>query len=1143
MMFSKVRIGTKIMLLLLSVVIATIFSISYLAYIQSRDSVEDKFSESLGVLVNLKAKQLEEFFVKKENALFLVQKTLPWQEIIPAVQRGEENANVALLNQLVGELSATAGIEAFYVTDSRGTVLHKYGYSSANMGETLPYFEIFAEENKTILSDGITFSAPFFSQDQVTMYTALGMQAAGQDFYLIAQTNIGTTILPLVQDSTNLGETGEIMIGRLNGIRVEVISSLRFGNYQPLSYTLLLEDNTSVALQKAVSGEPSDFLQDTDYRGQATLSYWQTIPHVQWGIVAKTDLAEIHHSVDNLLWTFFKSGGIILLFSILVATIFSKFLTNPIRLVKSRLSLVSQGILPEKIDLQTNDEIGEMAQAVNELISYLKSTAQFARQIGEGKYQTDFQPITENDILGNALVSMKQSIELSEIKDNERNWIVSGVAEIGQLLRLHNNLSELGDDIVGFISKKIGSVQGAFYTLNDDTPEEVVFEMKASFAYNKKKYLHNKFKFAQGLVGQCAAEQDVILRTEIPYDYVTVTSGILGDKRPTCLLLVPLITNETVYGVMEFAGFERFNETQISFVKEISVIVARTIFNIKVNERTVHLLEESQKMSEELQFQQEILRQNAEEMEATQEELRRTNHRLEDQILEVNRTQKRLQVLLENASEVITIYEKNGKIRYISPSVEPILGYMAEELIGQSDISHMDSENAMIFQNLFNELLTSTEQRLTVQYEYKRRNGQSIWLEATGTNLLHDPAIKGIVINSRDITERRRAEKEERMRSQMQALSENSPDLIMRLNNEGVFFYINPAIKILTGFQPHYFLGKALDEVVLNQSVKDNWKQAFSEVLRKRDKFSLEMEFPDLNGEVRIMQLNAIPELGEDDLLESVLLVSHDITEQKNTELEIRSSNKKITESINYAKRIQTAILPDDHIIRDAFPDSFILYKPRDVVSGDFPWYMQNGDDIYIAAVDCTGHGVPGALISLIGYFILNDVANSETGLSTGKLLDMLNDGVTKTLRQDDANTTTRDGMDIAILRVNFEQGFIEFSGANRILLRYSNGELEQIKGNSFPIGGGQYRNRTMFTTYRYDLVKGDEYFMFSDGFPDQFGGEHNKKFSNQRIREIINSRNFTNMREAKQVFLHEFEEWMGNKKQTDDVLMMGIRF
>jgi PAS domain S-box-containing protein len=648
------------------------------------------------------------------------------------------------------------------------------------------------------------------------------------------------------------------------------------------------------------------------------------------------------------------------------------------------------------------------------------------------------------------------------------------------------------------------------------------------------------------VVGQAAIEQDTLLRTEVPDNYVTITSGLLGDRKPKCILIVPLITvigsDKEVFGVLELAGFEKFSSRNVRFVNEISEIIARTIFNIKVNETTRVLLEKSQKQSEELQEQQEILRQNAEEMQSTQEELKRSNHALEEQIEQVNRAQKKMQVLLENASEVITIYEKDRRVRYVSPSVEKILGYRQDELIGINDIVYVHELGVEAVDKMFDDLMENPEQRITIQFSYFRKNGEKVWLEATGTNLLSDPAIEGIVLNSRDITERRRAEQEARMRGQMQALSENSPDLITRFNKEGKVFYINPIIESYTGLSKDEFISKSLDEVGLNESVVKSWSAILRDVLTNKEKIATEMDFPSVMGD-RVMQINAIPEYNEQNLIESVLVVSHDITDRKQIEIEIQSKSKKITESINYAKRIQGAILPNNAIIKGIFPQSFILYKPKDVVSGDFPWFLQRGDDMYIAAVDCTGHGVPGALISLIGYFLLNNIVNNKEVMVPGEILDLLDKGVTETLRQDSEDSSTRDGMDIALCKINLKTNTLQYAGAHRPLYYLHGGELTEVKGDKFPIGGGQYKSRTNFTTNTLSLSSGDAVYFCSDGFPDQFGGPDNRKFSPKRIREIIIENAQSDIDTVNRVFDQEFEAWKGNEKQTDDVLMIGIKF
>ncbi|NBW37157.1 MAG: pas/pac sensor protein, partial [Cytophagia bacterium] len=216
--------------------------------------------------------------------------------------------------------------------------------------------------------------------------------------------------------------------------------------------------------------------------------------------------------------------------------------------------------------------------------------------------------------------------------------------------------------------------------------------------------------------------------------------------------------------------------------------------------------------------------------------------------------------------------------------------------------------------------------------------------------------------------------------------------------------------------------------------------------------------------------------------------------------------------------------------------------KPRDVVSGDFPWYMQVKDDIYIAAVDCTGHGVPGALLSLIGYFLLNDIVRSRKITEPGIILDLLDEGVTKTLRQDE-DSTTKDGMDIALCKINMNSREVEYAGAHRPLYVMKGGVMEEVKGNKFPIGGGIYKNQTNFTNTKLTLAKGDTIYFSSDGFPDQFGGPEGRKFGPKRVREVIERVHKLPMAEAHTIFDEEWESWRGEHKQTDDVLLIGIKF
>jgi PAS domain S-box-containing protein len=815
---------------------------------------------------------------------------------------------------------------------------------------------------------------------------------------------------------------------------------------------------------------------------------------------------------------------------------------NTIYIVIQKLAI---GQIPEIENkyLTSNDEIAEMQKALNRFIEGLKQTAQFAVKIGKGELDAKFNPLSNEDMLGHALLNMRNNLQEVFSKDDDRNKIIVCNAEIGNILRSHSQLEPMGNDLLIYLCNKINSLQGAFYIVEENTDGFPVICLSNTYAYNKKKSIKKQFRFGEGLVGQSAIEMDIVHRTEIPREYVSITSGLIGEKRPESILIVPLITNEKIYGLVEFASIYKFTELQIEIVKNVSEIIAQTIFNLQINEKTSKLLAESQRMSSELKEQSIALQQNAEEMQATQEELQRSNTKLNEQIEEVNRSQKRTHVLLENSSEIITICDQKGNINYISPSVTSILGYKPEDLIGTNDIERIKGQGKIEYDNMFDSLIQNPEIKITLEVAYLKQNSETIYLEISGKNLIKDPAIQGIVLNTRDITEKKVAERESRMRSQMQSLSENSPDLITRLNKDGKIYYINPTIEQLTQQKPDQFLQKTIFETGLNDSVVNSWQNLIHEVIEKKDKLQVEMPFPTENGSL-VMSVNAIPEFNETKEIESILLVSNDITERKKTELEIQSKNKKITESINYAQRIQVAILPDQQRIKSLFPQSFMLYIPRDVVSGDFPWFVESGEDIFIAVVDCTGHGVPGAMLSLIGYFLLNDIVKSQKVTTPGKILDLLDNGVTKTLKQDMAGNEMKDGMDICLCKINLKTNKLEYAGAHRPLYQLRKGEILEYKGDKFPVGGGIFKNQTNFTNHVVNIEKGDAFFFCSDGYPDQFGGVDNKKIGPSKIKSLIleNSDN-PDFNSIYDTFNDFFLHWKGKTKQLDDVLMIGLKF
>lgn len=256
--------------------------------------------------------------------------------------------------------------------------------------------------------------------------------------------------------------------------------------------------------------------------------------------------------------------------------------------------------------------------------------------------------------------------------------------------------------------------------------------------------------------------------------------------------------------------------------------------------------------------------------------------------------------------------------------------------------------------------------------------------------------------------------------------------------------------------------------------------------------------------------------------------------------------NKDITDSINYARRIQHAILPVKEEIRAALPDGFILFLPRDIVSGDFFWfsgkYRSSHHYIFLAAVDCTGHGVPGAFMSMIGNTLLNEIVNEKGILEPELILGALNEAVRKALKQNNEDTGSRDGMDLALLRLNMQTGTVQYAGANRPLWIYrKNGTFEDHKPDKMAIGGLQNTSTKIFNTKMVELSPGDRLFVFTDGYADQFGGADGKKFMVKKFQQTLASLHEKPLVGLDDILLDIHRQWKGNHEQVDDILVMGF--
>lgn len=275
---------------------------------------------------------------------------------------------------------------------------------------------------------------------------------------------------------------------------------------------------------------------------------------------------------------------------------------------------------------------------------------------------------------------------------------------------------------------------------------------------------------------------------------------------------------------------------------------------------------------------------------------------------------------------------------------------------------------------------------------------------------------------------------------------------------------------------------------------------------------------------------------------EQTLVIRREKEEVERINAIVEEKNRDITSSIKYAVKIQEATLPPAEIMEKAI-NGIIFYRPRDIVSGDFFWYHILDDErIVIVAADCTGHGVPGAFVSLVGKMLLDKIIIEKKVTEPSRILHMLDEGVKQTLHQQGEDLTSQDGMELALLILSPDRKKVLFSGANRPLLVVRKGELSEYSGSSFGIGGTYGKLQKEFRQEEVELVTGDMLFVFSDGYADQFGGEKGRKFSTRSLKNMLTAAAESKLNEQKSIISGTFDRWKGEGKQIDDVLLIGVR-
>lgn len=400
------------------------------------------------------------------------------------------------------------------------------------------------------------------------------------------------------------------------------------------------------------------------------------------------------------------------LFSIFIAFYISKLITRPVNNILDHVKLLGSGEHPDKIPILLEDEFGAIQESLNTLTLALVKTSAFSKEIGDGNFESEFKTMGDNDILGNSLLEMRESLkkarmeeEKRRIEDERQSWTANGVAKFGDIMRQSSgSLKLLGYNIMSNLTDYVGAIQGALFVINEEVSNNTYYELISAIAYGRDKFMSKEIKVGEGLVGRVAHEEKTIYLKEVPENYVKITSG-LGTSEPNTILLVPVKQEGKVNGVIELISFKEFEEYQIEFIEKVGENIASFIASIKINEKTSTLLADSQHKSEELAAQEEEMRQNMEELQATQEE--------------AGRREEERTMLWDSLGKIVGIIETDlkGVIINTNDKISSLLGIGVAELNEKNYKSVFFNKSGIDADNLWNRIISGETVSLESAWE------------------------------------------------------------------------------------------------------------------------------------------------------------------------------------------------------------------------------------------------------------------------------------------------------------------------------------------------------------------------------------------------------------------------------------------
>lgn len=432
--------------------------------------------------------------------------------------------------------------------------------------------------------------------------------------------------------------------------------------------------------------------------------------------------------------------------------------------------------------------------------------------------------------------------------------------------------------------------------------------------------------------------------------------------------------------------------------------------------------------------------------------------------------------------------------------------------------------------------------------------GQEKWIRVIGIPSFQQGKIVRLYGLFQDIDERKKIEEE---LYKLALIAQKTNNLVIVTDENDKIEWVNNSFTERTGYSLQEVRGKKPGNFLQGVDTKSNHIRQIREGLSRKESFSQEILNYTKEGKPYWVNMNITPVLDAEGTVIRYIAIQQDITERKNSEHQIYIKNQQleimlntveeqkndILSSIEYAKRIQTATLAKKNDIEKHLSEVLLFYKPKDIVSGDFYWFTQNDHFSYLAIVDCTGHGVPGAFMTLIGISLLEQIINKEEIFTPSQVLDELEKRLPSILQiQGIANEDIVDGMEISLLKFNWEESKLIWASAKRPLWIFKNESWLSYKGDPYPIGGSKYYTDKEFSQQIIPLEKGDTIYTFTDGYADQLGGNLNKKLMSNKLQKLLLDNHRFPFSSQENILEEYLINWQENKIQTDDILIFGVR-